>query len=96
MPLEQIRGFLHHSRLIRGTVVCLNHADLAAANLPMSFDQSNMPDMRIKICKSIIDGKLWYDKEDVDNTQQGDGKVFILNNVSVLRNLMCAAKQCDF
>ena len=64
------------------------YADLAAANLPMLFDQSDMPDMRVKICKSIIDGKLWYDKEDVNNTQQGDGKVFISTNISVLRNLM--------
>ena len=42
-------------------VFVILYADLAAANLPLIFDQSHIPDMRVKICQSIVDEMLWYD-----------------------------------
>lgn len=35
-------------------------ADFISDNLPLYFEQQNIPDMRVKICASILAGKLWY------------------------------------
>jgi Ulp1 family protease len=35
-------------------------ADFVAANLPLSFQQSNVSECRMKICASILAGKVWY------------------------------------
>lgn len=41
-------------------VFSIMFADFLAAKLPLSFDQSNVSQCRLKICASILGGKLWY------------------------------------
>jgi sentrin-specific protease 1 len=35
-------------------------ADFLTDNLPLDFHQADIPDFRIKVCASILNGKLWY------------------------------------